>query len=113
APVAAVADDVTTPTISFSGPTRARAKQAITFRLVLPAAKGAANKRVVRYAIDWNGDGRTDETVTGRPGDVLRIRHTYKKTGVYSPKVHVVNAAGIRQALAAATTTPFHIRIVV
>lgn len=92
-PAAAVADTTPTPTITLAGPARAKARKAVTFRIVLPPATATATStkiRPVRYAIDWDDDGQADQIITARPGSVLRIRHTYRKAGVYHPTVRAI-----------------------
>jgi GH18 family chitinase len=79
------------PRVIFTGPTRARLHQSVIFKLVLPTitrtntAAPLAKSTTRRYAIDWNGDGRTDQIVTARPGTTVRVRHAFKKAGTYRP----------------------------
>ena len=88
--------------VTFAGPSRAKARRSVTFRIRVPNTHdAAATKRRVRVAVDWNGDGRTDQIVTARAGSTLRLGHAYHKAGRYRPSVRILGpvTAAISKAL--------------
>jgi hypothetical protein len=68
------------PLATIAGPDGALANQALT--LTLGATSGLPASTVFTYAIDWNGDGVADQTVTGPSGST--VNHTYNSTGTYA-----------------------------
>lgn len=67
-----------------TGPSLGARNQALTFILSATAA-GLPADTVFSYAIDWNGDGTVDQTVSGPTGTT--ITHSYATDGSYTIKV--------------------------
>jgi hypothetical protein len=65
------------PRATISGPSAGFRNQAMTF--TLGANSGLPASTVFSYAIDWNGDGTADQTVTGPSGTT--VTHTYAAIG--------------------------------
>jgi hypothetical protein len=68
------------PLATVTGPDGALRNQALT--LTLGATSGLPASTAFTYAIDWNGDGVVDQTVTGPSGTT--VNHIYTSTGTYS-----------------------------
>src|SRR5207249_9327917 len=66
------------PTAGVTGPPAGLRNQALTFTL---GANGMPAGTVFTYAIDWNGDGSVDQTVSGPSG--ATVDHTYAASGNY------------------------------
>jgi hypothetical protein len=66
------------PLVTVSGPSYAARNQTLTFTL---GANGMPAGTVFTYAIDWNGDGVVDQTVSGPSG--ATVQHTYSDSGGY------------------------------
>ena len=67
------------PLASVTGPSAGLHNQTLTFTL---GAGGMPAGTVFSYAIDWNGDGTVDQTVSGPSG--ATVDHTYAAGGTYS-----------------------------
>ena len=76
--------------LAIDGPTRGVRGQPLTFTFT--ASGGAAGN--FTYAIDWNGDGKTDQTVVG--GNSTRVVHTYTHTETTTIKATVTDAGGTK-----------------
>jgi hypothetical protein len=68
------------PLATVAGPDGGLSNQTLTF--TLGATSGLPAGTVFSYAIDWNGDGVGDQTVTGPSGTT--ISHSYANTGTYN-----------------------------
>jgi hypothetical protein len=68
------------PRATISGPAAGLRNQTLTF--TLGAASGLPASTVFAYAIDWNGDGVVDQTLTGPNGTT--VNHSYAATGWYT-----------------------------
>jgi uncharacterized delta-60 repeat protein/CSLREA domain-containing protein len=82
-------------TVSVSGPSRAVVGQALTFTLnptdpTDPTPSDQAG--TFTYAIDWDGDGTFDQTVTGPAG--MTVTHTFATAGSDSVQVAATNQDG-------------------
>lgn len=89
-PLSPVAAPVAAPRIAISGPEVAVRGQRIGF--TLRVEEFAVADRVTRFTfqIDWNGDGRIDQQVTGPSG--IRVRHLYPTDGNFDIGVAGFNA---------------------
>jgi hypothetical protein len=67
------------PLASITGPDAGFRNQALTF--TLGATSGLPASTLFTYAIDWDGDGAVDQTVTGPSGTT--VNHSYATTGTY------------------------------
>jgi Ca2+-binding RTX toxin-like protein len=68
------------PLATASGPDGGLSNQTLTF--TLGATSGLPASTVFTYAIDWNGDGVADQTITGPSG--TGVTHSYANSGTYS-----------------------------
>ncbi|HKA06066.1 MAG TPA: PKD domain-containing protein, partial [Gemmataceae bacterium] len=80
------------PSVTIAGPTDGVPGQPRTFTFsatdVFPADRAAG----FTYAIDWNGDGITDQTVPGLA--LITLEHTFTATGTYSVQVTATDKDG-------------------
>jgi len=67
------------PRASITGPYYAARNQTLSF--TLGATSGLPASTVFSYAIDWNGDGIVDQTVSGANG--ATVNHSYASSGYY------------------------------
>jgi Ca2+-binding RTX toxin-like protein len=67
------------PLATVTGPDGGLRNQTLTF--TLGATSGRPANTVFTYAIDWNGDGVVDQTVTGPSGTT--VNHSYANSGTY------------------------------
>lgn len=67
------------PLASVTGPSAGFRNQTLTFTL---GASGMPAGTAFSYAIDWNGDGSTDQTITGPSG--VTVDHAYAASGAYT-----------------------------
>lgn len=70
------------PLASITGPSAGFRSQTLTFTL---GATGMPAGTMFSYAIDWNGDGIVDQTVSGPSG--ATVDHTYATGGAYSIRI--------------------------
>ncbi len=70
------------PLASITGPSYAARNQTLTFTL---GASGMPAGAVFTYAIDWNGDGSVDQTISGPSG--ATVDHAYAASGAYNAGV--------------------------
>lgn len=70
------------PLASITGPSAGWRNQTLTFTL---GASGMPAGTVFTYAIDWNGDGSVDQTVSGLSG--ATVDHAFATGGTYSIRV--------------------------
>jgi hypothetical protein len=68
------------PLASITGPNGGLRNQSLTF--TLGATSGLPASTAFTFAIDWNGDGATDQTVTGPSGTT--VTHSYTSSGGYN-----------------------------
>jgi hypothetical protein len=68
------------PLATITGPSAGLRSQTLTF--TLGATSGLPAGTVFTYAIDWNGDGVVDQTVTGPSGTT--VDHSYATSGTYT-----------------------------
>jgi hypothetical protein len=68
---------------TLSGPTVGLPNQTLTY--TFGAVSGLPASTVFTYAIDWNGDGVTDQTVSGPSGTA--VNHSYTASGGYYIRV--------------------------
>jgi hypothetical protein len=68
------------PLATVTGPNAGLRNQTLTF--TLGATSGLNAGTAFSYAIDWNGDGVADQTVTGPTGTT--VTHSYASVGTYS-----------------------------
>jgi VCBS repeat-containing protein len=80
-------------TPQISGPTSGIRGQELSF--VLSTTDGTSSN--VSYAIDWDGNGTTDQTVTG-PGNGTTVTHAFAASGNFNVKV-TANGASTTQAV--------------
>jgi hypothetical protein len=85
---------------TLTGPTDGVRGQDRNFTL---GVAGAASGARFTYYIDWDGDGKTDQVVTGPSG--LQIRHDFSKAGTYTVSVRVRDSQGDLIAPASWTIT--------
>jgi hypothetical protein len=79
------------PLATIAGPSYAARNQMLTF--TLGATSGLPASTVFSYAIDWNGDGIVNQTVSGPSGTT--VDHAYAASGGYNPRVTAtVNVGG-------------------
>jgi hypothetical protein len=74
---------------TLTGPTDGVRGQERDFTL---GVAGAASGALFTYAIDWNGDGKVDQVVTGPSG--LVVGHVFTSAGTYMVSVHVSDSQG-------------------
>src|SRR5438067_13436088 len=67
------------PGVTVSGPYAGLRNQTLTF--TLGASSGLPASTVFTYAIDWDGDGGVDQTVSGPSGTT--VNHSYANSGWY------------------------------
>jgi Ca2+-binding RTX toxin-like protein len=82
----------TTPTIAIFGPALLQLGQASTFTFSADDQDFADDVAGFHYAIDWNGDGITDETLSG--GASLTLTHDFPFAGVFDVQVTVTDSHG-------------------
>src|SRR5207237_3741363 len=68
------------PLTTVTGPDAGLRNQTVTF--ALGATSGLPAGTVFTYAVDWNGDGVVDQTVTGVNGTT--VNHSYASGGTYN-----------------------------
>src|SRR5262249_17295155 len=68
------------PLATITGPSAGLRNQALTF--TLGASSGLPAGTAFTYAIDWDGNGSTDQPVTGPRGTT--VNHSYASSGAYS-----------------------------
>jgi hypothetical protein len=78
------------PLASVSGPTAGLRNQTLTF--TLGTTSGLPAGTAFSYAIDWNGDGVADQTVSGPSGTT--VAHAYATGGGYSARVTATARVG-------------------
>jgi hypothetical protein len=81
------------PVAAISGPTVGAINQDLTFTLT--AAGGASASTIFTYQLDWNGDGLTDQTVSGVSG--MTVTHSFGFAGLTSVKL-TAGFAGLASA---------------
>lgn len=81
----------TIPDLMIDAPANGLVGQALTFRVV-PIDPSQQNNEDYTLEIDWNGDGNSDETVTG-PLDTA-FSHAFQNAGTHNVGIVVRNAAG-------------------
>src|SRR5262249_48234519 len=82
------------PLDSVSGPGAGLRNQALTF--TLGATSGLPAGSVFSYAIDWNGDGVVDQTISGTSGTT--VTHSYATSATYSVGVTATVHVGAEDA---------------
>lgn len=80
------------PRAGISGPSTVTAGEATTYFLTGTDASAADRDAILVYSIDWNGDGTTDETVSG-VGEQRAI-HTFTTPGSYNINVRATDKDG-------------------
>ncbi len=83
------------PTVAVGDPTTAVVGQVLRFTLRPSDPTPADQAGTFRYAIDWDGDGTFDQTVTGPAG--LTVTHTYAAAGGYAVRVWATDQNGLHQ----------------
>jgi hypothetical protein len=86
------------PVATLSGPTVGSIAQALTF--TLGASGGSSANTVYTFGIDWNGDGISDQTVTGVSG--ITVTHSFASAGS-STVLLTARINGMTSAAASAT----------
>lgn len=87
-------DDRTTPPVAqVTGPALAVPGQTLTFVVSATDASPADQAASVTYTIDWNGDGRQTERVTGSAVG-MQVVHTFSATGTRNVKVTATDQDG-------------------
>jgi PKD repeat protein len=87
---------------TIQGPSGGVRGQQRVFLLGVPGAGPAA---VIHYAIDWDGDGRVDQIVTGP--DHTTVEHVFTRTGNCTARVTAADAGG-RQGAPASMRLVIH-----
>jgi Ca2+-binding RTX toxin-like protein len=80
------------PSASVNGPTSGIRGQALTFTLGATDPSPTDQAAGFTYAIDWDGNGTTDQTVSGPDG--LQVTHTYTVAGSYTVRMTATDKDG-------------------
>lgn len=91
------------PTAAVAGPAAAVPGQELTFTLSATDPSPGDQAGTFTYAIDWDGDGTVDQTVTG-PAQV-QVTHTYLTTGTFTVRVSATDKDGGTSGSAATTVS--------
>ncbi|MBX9579112.1 MAG: right-handed parallel beta-helix repeat-containing protein [Gemmataceae bacterium] len=86
------------PVAAVAGPAAGVRGQPLTFTLTATGADGPFT-----FAIDWDGNGSVDQTVTGPSGTT--VTHTYPDTGSYTVGVTATDGPGCTSGVAQAAVT--------
>jgi uncharacterized repeat protein (TIGR01451 family) len=86
-----LAVNINPPAFDLAGQPTGAPGQPLPFTL-LAGQSGIPAATVFTYKIDWNGKGRTLQTISGPGG--LTVNHIYPAPGTYTIKLMVIDAAG-------------------
>jgi RHS repeat-associated protein len=91
------------PAVSLGGPADGVRGQARTFLLGASDPSPIDQAAGFTYAIDWNGDGTTDQTVSGPSG--MPVEHVFPESGTYAVRVTATDKDGGVSAVVTHTIT--------
>ncbi len=73
------------PTAGVSGPSNGVRGQTLSFTLTASDPSAGDQSAGFTFAIDWDGDGVTDQTVVGQSG--VTVEHAFARSGTYNVRV--------------------------
>jgi hypothetical protein len=91
------------PTASLSGPSNGAVAQALSFALGASDPSAADQASTFSYAIDWDGNGSIDETLSGP--NSRSAAHAYAQTGVFTISMTATDKDGGVSAAVSLTVT--------